>query len=939
MSPRLTKGLWLGGCALLLAALGYLYHRYVWMHPAPTLAWTSEAVTYELLDPRMLGLILLAPWFVGVLAWTLADLPWQQKLITVILRITFVASLAIALARPVRTADTDKITTVYLVDVSQSVSDPALEDARAVIADAYAHKREDDLIRVVTFAQRPRFVEATAGDDGVEQPPAIERHALAVQEPPESPAKDDPGAGSNLQAALQLAYGLYPPGYLKRAVLISDGLQTEGDLLAEANRAAEHGVRLHTIPYRRAVPAEVAVRELKMPERVKVGETFEITADIYASRKISAKASLKQGETLNALDPIKTLELEPGSNAVTFKSVVRVAGEVTYALELADISEDRFAANNHYATTVDVPGRPQVLYVEGAPQHAGPLARALTAQQFDVDVRPPSGFPGSLKEIERYDFVVLSDTPSEAVSLGAQELLESYVRDLGGGFLFAGGENGYGLGGWYRTTVARMLPVRLETEKRKEMPSVAMVLVIDRSGSMTGLPMEMAKKAAKATLEVLASDDVLQVVAFDSQPHRYVKMQPARNRSRIRGLISRIQPGGGTEIFPALDAAYNDLTVTQARKKHVILLTDGKAPTSGIRDLVTAMIAEAITVTTVGLGPDVDEQLLKMIADVGGGRYHAVPDPQSLPRIFTKETEMVARAAAVEEWFPVAQTGYASFLKRIDVRSAPYLHGYVSTKMKPAPATELLASADTEEPILARWRVGTGWSLAWTSDVKSRWAVEWIGWAGWEKFWGQLVHEHMRQKDRRELDMRAEVVGGELRASIDAFTVDERFDNQLVSKLDVIGPLGAGVRPDNAGGNKRTVEMRQVAPGRYEARLPLDKYGSFLLRAQHAREQEDGTLRPVAVSSGHVSNPYPREYAAFQTDTTTLERAALATRGVFDPEDQSVAFSPDGEKISFHEELWSRFVMLAIGIFLMDLLLRRVRIFDRKFRPPRRRTA
>ena len=930
MSRRTFRVLWLAGCAVLLAGLSWLYYRYVWTLPVPTIQWQRGDVLYELLDPRMLGVVLLAPWFVAVLAWTLADLPWQQRAVTVLLRVAFVAALAVALARPVRSADTDKITTVYLVDVSESVSDEALGDAQKLVNEAYQIKRPDDLVRVVTFAERPWLLEPGQAEDGSEAAPTVSRHEAA----PDAPSGPDgkplrPGARSDLQAALQLAYGLFPPGYLRRAVLVSDGLQTDGDLLSEANRAASHGVKLHTVPYKRAVPAEVAIREMRIPERVKVGETFEISAEVYSSRATKARARLKMGETLNGLDPLQHLELKPGVNEVKFKSVVRVAGEVTYALELDELGADRFEANNQYATTVDVPGRPQVLYVEGTPQHAGPLNSALTAQQFDVDVRPPTGFPGSLKELERFDFVIVSDTPKEAMSLGSQELLEQYVRDLGGGFLFAGGDNGYGLGGWYRTTIARMLPVRMETEKRKEMPSVAMVLVIDRSGSMTGLPMEMAKKAARATVETLASDDLIEVVAFDSQAHRYVKMQPARNRSRIGGLISRIQPGGGTEIFPALDAAYNDLTVTQARKKHVILLTDGKAPTSGIRDLVTAMIAEAITVTTVGLGSEVDEQLLKMIADVGGGRYHPVPDPQSLPRIFTKETEMIARAAAVEEWFPVAQSGYASFLKRIDVRTAPYLHGYVSTKMKPSPATELLTSADTEEPILARWRVGTGWSLAWTSDVKARWAVEWIGWPGWEKFWGQLVREHMRQKHRRELDMRAEVVGGELVASVDAFTVDERFDNNLVSRLVVSGP--------QPGGDKTTVEMRQVAPGRYEARMPMDKYGSFLLRAEHSRAQDDGTIRPVAVSSGHISNPYPREYASFETDTRTLERAALATGGVFDPDDRAVAFAPDGEKITYHEELWARFVMGAIGLFLLDLLLRRVRLFDRKFRPKRRR--
>ncbi len=116
-----------------------------------------------------------------------------------------------------------------------------------------------------------------------------------------------------------------------------------------------------------------------------------------------------------------------------FKSVVRIAGQVTYALELDQIADDKFKENNRYATTIDVPGRPSVLYVEGTPQHAGPLSSALTAQQLDVDVRPPAGFPGSLKEMERYDFLIVSDTPKEALSLQGREIIESYVRDLGGG--------------------------------------------------------------------------------------------------------------------------------------------------------------------------------------------------------------------------------------------------------------------------------------------------------------------------------------------------------------------------------------------------------------------------------------------------------------------------------------------------------------------------
>ncbi len=913
-APRRSRVLvWIVTCVALLGLLFWAYRRFVLQHPDPTLSWSRDGVTYELLDPKMLGAALLAPWFLVVIARSLADLPLAQRILSLVLRVAFVALLALGLSRLVRTASTQKVCTVFLVDVSDSVPDEALADARGVIERAWKDRPEDALVRVVTFARRPIVVGQTDGVEVDAPPPEITRHTGA-----------DAGAGSNVEAALGLAYGLFPPGFVKRAVLLTDGVETDGDMVSEAGRARDFGIRVHVVPYTRPAPAEVAVRQLRLPERVKVGETFEVHADVYATRPTRARARLFQGETLNGLDGVREVDLVPGENDLVWKSVVRLAGPVTYAFELEPLGPDKFAENNRFATTIDVPGRPSVLYIEGTPEHAGPFSSALTAQQLDVDVRPAVGMPTSLKELERYDFLVLSDVSKDQISLQGQELVEQYVRDLGGGFLFAGGEQGFGLGGWYNTTIERILPVRMENERKKEMPSVAMMVVLDRSGSMNGLPLEMAKAAAKATVGILSPDDLVGVIAFDSSPTRYVKLQPARNRSRIGGDIARIQPGGGTEIFGALDAAYQDMTVTQARKKHVILLTDGKAPTSGIRDLVSAMVAESITVTTVGFGGDVDERLLKMIADVGGGRYHPVTDPNNLPRIFTKETEMIARAAAVEEWFPVVQTGSASFLRSIDIRTAPNLHGYVSTKMKPTPAAELLAS-DTGEPILARWRVGLGWSLAWTSDVKSRWAVEWLRWPGWARFWGQLVHEHMRQKHRRELDMKAEVISGEVVATVDAFGPDERFENGFVSKLVVKGP--------EPGGDARTFPFRQIAPGRYEARGALEKFGSFLLAAEHAKEAEDGTLRPVAVSSGRVTNPYPREYASFEPDLAKLERVAATTGGrrVSDATDERAAFDPGDERVLFHEPLWSRFVIAAIVVFLLDLFVRRVRLFDRKF--------
>lgn len=896
---------------------------------------------YEILQPHFLWGLALLPLLLLGLRYSLADLPWQQRTLSVLLRATFLMLLALGLSRVVMRDHSQKVSTVFLIDVSDSVTDAAIEEARQFVRRALERVPDDAQVRLITFAQRPQLRELTnaegsatdGGASALQVPPAAQLRHRASPEQSAAPehiaqntssadiAKSKPGAASNIQAALQLAYGVFPSGHLKHAVLFSDGVETEGDLLAEASRASEHGVKLYTVPYTAPAPGEVAVRSLEVPDKPEIGQPFKVRAEVYASRESSARARLYQGAMLNGLDSVRELELKPGVNQVNFDSVVRLGGEVTYALELDRISQDQFTENNRVSARLEVPGRPSVLYVEGQPQRASYLASALGAQQFDVDVRPPAAFPATLAEMERYDLLILSDVPAEQVSPSAQELVERYVRDLGGGFVFAGGESGFGLGGWGHTQIERILPVRMDVERRKDVPSVAMALVIDRSGSMSGLPMEMAKAACKATVGTLHGDDLVEVIAFDTNPVRYVKMQPARYRNRIQNEIMRIQSGGGTAIFPALDTAYQDISVVQARKKHVILLTDGRADTQGIRDLVQAMVAESITVTTVGLGDGADGDLLRMIAETGGGRYHNVPDPNSLPRIFTRETEMIRRDASVEEWFPVQQTRAADFLRGIALNTAPYLRGYVATQLKGPPAEQILAS-DTGEPLLARWRVGLGHTVAWTSDVKNGWAVDWLRWAGFGRFWGQLVREHMRKKHRQELDMTTRVVGDRVLATVDAFTADERFDNQIVAKLYV-----KGLQSDGA---KREVPMRQVAPGRYEADFRLDRYGTFALEAKHFKEQQDGGLKQIGVSYGHVSHPYPMEYASFQPDRERLRHAASAGGGQFEPEPSAV-FEPGEARILAHTHLWPRFLYAALALFLLDLLMRRVRLFDRRF--------
>ncbi len=862
---------------------------------------------FELLNRRALFGVLLLPAFLIAAEASLTDLAPLQRALGVLVRASLALLLLLALGRPVAVVTDVRVCTVFAVDVSDSVSDEALASFHDIVEQS-VRSRGDHHARVVTFARRPRVMELPTGDARTLRLPSLARH-------------EGMGAGTDFASAIAFSYGLFPPGCIRRVVVLSDGVQTEGDVLGESARAARLHVRISVVPSRVASPAEIAVRDLRLPERVRVNEPFDVRATVFANRPSRARVTLMQGESVNGLDGTRVVELTAGDNDVRFRSVVRTPGDVTYALRLDPLGPDRIRENNRYVATAQVPGPPTVLYVEGDAAHASYFRGALSGGDFEVETRTAREFPQTLAEMERYDFIVLSDVGAESVSQGSQAALGRYLRELGGGFLMAGGPRGFGLGGWQGTEVERLLPVRMDSERRRDLPSVALSLVIDRSGSMQGPPLLLAQSAAIAAARALGPDDLIEVIAFDSEPDRVVRMQPARNRVRIENELRRLRSGGGTAIFPALDAAAQDLAVTRAVTRHVIVLTDGEGQADEpprLQVLADSLFADGVTVSTVGLGATVNRPLLEGIAHRGHGRSYFTADAANLPQIFLRETNLIARSAAVEEPVQPRVASQATFLRELG-GDAPYLYGYVSTRAKAEPAQVLLETdGATPEPLLARWRVGLGWSLAWTSDLKNRWAVEWVRWPRWASFWTQLVREHMRQRQRREVGMRAEMIAGNVHVAVDAIGDNDRFENGLTSELVLRGPL--------PGGREDRLALRQVAPGRYEADAPLDRYGSFTLHAVHRR---DG--RVVGESRGQVNHPYPSEYAVLEPDVALLTALARATGGSVSPAASEVWAA--GRDVNRHTRaMWAFPVGAAVALLLVDLFLRRVRVFDRSFR-------
>lgn len=888
--------------AVALAAGGWL----------AALRWSDELLTWLATEglvvaaPQYAWLLLLIPALVALRAHSLSDLPRLQQGLSLLLRAGLVAAVVASMVDvqtirqdPVRTA------TVWVVDVSESVPDEALELARARVEQSWRRRGEHE-VRLVVFAGEAREVALTAGPE--EPLPPLER------------LEGDAGRSSDAQGALRLAFALLPADHLERAVLVTDGLETTGSLLAEIETARRFDIRVHhqdlTAVER---PGELMVTGVAVPDSVKANVPFVATAQVKATRPMRATCELLVDGVLAETQEVDLVE---GDQEITVGTRVREGGDKRLAMscQAAGAGDDRFASNNRYEIPVRFPEKPKLLYVEGERRYQKNLVSAL-AQDFDVELRGPAGVPASLTDANRFDLVFISDVPragsmgAENVGLHHMKALEAYVR-AGGGLIWAGGENSFGPGGYGGTWLERkVLPVHLDTQKKEDIPSLALVLVIDRSGSMSGPKIELAKEAARATLDVLQPTDKLGVIAFDSAPTTIVRLQRASNRLKITDNLSRLSPGGGTNIFPAVDQAYQMLAATQAKVKHIILLTDGQSNRTGILDVVAQAYQERITISTVAVGMGADQGLLMQVAEEGGGRYYFTDRADNIPKLFLKEASEVTRRSLVEDRFrPRVAKRFRKLqlFRGVGAERTPPLLGYVSTR--PKRRAEVLMTSHLGEPILARWRLGLGQAVVWTSDVKNKWAHYWLTWPGYAKFWRQLIRDSLRvEREDPTFAMVTDVARGALTVGVDAVDDEDRFIEGLESTVTVTGPDGA----------EQEVPLTQVAPGRYGGTVALEAFGPYKIDGRHHRADDPDTLHR---SYAAIAWPFPAEHLLGEPDLTAVRQLSAATGGAADPTDAAL-FDAEGRQVPSREPRWPLPLYAALVLLVLDVLLRRVRLY------------
>lgn len=808
---------------------------------------------------------------------SLVDFSRRQMLISTVLRIAIVLLLVLALAGWTLVRLTREQFVVFAIDRSASMGEEAQEQARKFIEEAQ-RSAGPNRSALLHFAAQP-----------TQPQPTRER----LTEPQDR-------NGSDLAAAIETAVAAIPPDYVPHVVLLSDGNQTSGDALRAALRA---GVPIST----RAAPArrepEVQVSAVNVPPQAREGEPFPIEVVIDSNHDDDAQIEVFRGahRVIN-----EQRKLKAGENRLKFTQSITGEKLAEYSVRLYGAKQDTFLDNNTDTGLVFASGKPRVLLVDSDPQLMTHLVYALQEEGIEVEVRPPSGVPETLADLQNFELLALSNVPATSLRQKQMETIRSYVQDLGGGFLMLGGDQSFGLGGYYKTSLEEILPVRSDFEKEKEKPRLAMIIVLDKSGSMGGDKIEMAKQAAASAVELLGPQDQIGLIAFEGETFWVCDVQPAANRTAILDDISRIEAGGGTDMYPALDEAYAALDRVSAKLKHVIVLTDGISAPGDFLGIATAMAGARMTLSTVAVGDDADLDLLEQMAYIGHGRHYHAQDAASVPQIFAKETVTASKSAINEQPFTPQVMRPTQALADIEFDSAPFLLGYVVTR--PKPTCELVLATEQGDPLLAWWRYGLGMSAAFTSDAKARWAAEWLTWPSFSRFWAQVVRQTMRKGDAGNVIVEVERQGNKALLRLDSVDATGRFINQADSQLTIIDPRLQTQR----------MPLQQTAPGRYVAQVDLDQSGPY-----HFDLLQRANGQMLHHQSRGLYVGYPDELRLRKPNTELLGALSAATGGRAEIPAAEV-FAPSERTAERSTALWPYLAALAACLLVLDVALRRL---------------
>ncbi len=867
--------------------------------------------------------------------WWLAMMDPLRRSVVVMLRTGLLLCLVVMLAGPRTVREHNDLTVIGVLDLSGSVKrfaqlpeDPDLgrpsnvEYLRQWFRRATQTKAPDDrfglivfdgMATVVSVPVRGRYV-----DDNLD---------VSVLE------------GTNIAEAVRLALAMFPADTARRIVLISDGNETMGDALDAAREAAagfladgssaaaiRATVPIDVAPVVYEVTGDVQVVRVESPPTAQPGQTVTVRIVLEATGPATGRLELRrEGEPvdLNGADPGVSRRVRlPAGRSVQLAQVAlgdTPINRFEATFEAEDPASDVLLVNNRAESFTATPSRGTVLVLDARPQtRDNPLAGALAETDIPVEVRPPAALGEDLLTLQRYDLIILDNVAAHDLSTMQQALISRYVHDLGGGLIMVGGEHGFGAGGWNGTDVERVLPVELDPPKEMKLASAALVLVLDKSGSMNQhvagtrtTQQRIANEAAALAIESLRHESLVGVVTFDFFAQVHVPLQRNDMPERITERIRAITSDGGTNLDPALRAARRMLQGVDAQRKLVVCLSDGRSHTTQLDGIARSMADDGIRLTTIAVGDDADHETLKRLAEVGGGEFYPVRNPRTLPRVLVDSVQVINKPLLKEDPFVPEVLATGSVLT-VGMADAPILDGLVITAPRPDPTIAVEMTHPDGEPLLAHWQVGLGRAAAFTSDADGGWSRRWIDWPGYGVFWTQLARTIARPATSPDAELLTMIRDGRLLITLEAAR-DEGF-------LDYLHVDGVVYTPD---GESIPVRLSQTAPGRYETTTPAIVPGNYVVALSPRR----GSRRLAPVIGG-ASQSSSTEYRRFRSNTALLARMVEITGGkqldLADPQATDLfdrrGMAPSRAALP----AWQTLLWVALALLLLDVAARRI---------------
>ena len=796
-----------------------------------------------------------------------------KERISHILRYVIITLAVLALAgMSLLTASPDR-TAFLLVDVSASVN----EEETLRLAREALEKSGDRQTGVIAFG----------GNAAVERP--IGRTAPLG----DLTARVDRSA-SDLNSALQLASALLPADSNGGIAVISDGRVT-GE---EGFFRSAGGVPVNVLKTEARSGTDAQVTSVSVPSSLYTGQKYTAVVTVHANAAGEATLLITRdrGEAQT-----RTVTLRKGENTFAFDAAAGNAGVCTIEAQVL-MDGDAVSANDSGAAYTVIAGAPSVLIAEGQSGAGTALEKMLKAAGMQVSVLPQTMLPEQASDLMAYHAVALVNADADRMTDGQIAALDAAAKELGVGVAVFGGDSSYALGGYRGSKLEEMLPVTIDVKNRMELPTTALVLVIDKSGSMTDSAygvtrLQLAREAACAALEVLNERDQAGVIAFDDAGKWVIPLSFVTDVAAMQDQVGTIRPGGGTAFYTPLVMAYEALKTARAQYKHVIFLTDGEAGDTGYLDVVRKMAGSGITVTTVAVGDGADYRGMAKIAEIGMGRMYAAGPFDSLPRIFTKETMMISGAYVQNRVFTpvVTDSGMTDF------PGFPELSGYLAATEKPL-ATVALCS-DRQDPVLAWWQYGAGRVLCWTSDVQGGWSGAFLSWDRAAEFFSGMISFILPDRSG----------GGEITLG------GGRMAWETEAPAEASAAAVTLIRPD---GEKETLRLERISETRFEGEADTALAGAYAARI----EMEDGRGRVLQTSEGGGVVSWTAEYDQRQEDTGALETLAQETGGRVCESTDGLLDFPDMAARK-RTDLTALLAGLALLLFLFDAAQRRLDLF------------